>query len=191
MNTANSPITGADLARLVALANEAMRAPIPGVSLRMFSPNDLDAEPDERAPLPPGVRRIGLAIDKPYAYQGPEDPAAVRLVFWLYVIGEGPTVQLDAEALLRWAALVEAAASPAGDAACDLADPATVRALAKERADAREVSQALAGASRAINSVADEVRASVANPATWLPIGPDDAVVATWSLHRIPQEGHA
>ncbi|HET6806010.1 MAG TPA: hypothetical protein VFH59_11280 [Frateuria sp.] len=191
MSTTNSPVTGDELAQLVALANEAMRAPIPGVSLRMFSPNDLDAEPDERAPLPPGVRRIALAIDKPDAYQGPEHAGAVRLVFWLYVIGEGPTVQLDAEALLRWVAQVEAAASPAEDAASDLANPATVRTLAKERTEAREVSRALAGASRAINSVADEVRASVANPATWLPIGPDDAVIATWSLHRIPQEGHA
>ncbi|SEJ03760.1 hypothetical protein [Frateuria terrea] len=191
MSNANSPVTDEALAQLIALANDAMRAPIPGVSLRMFSPNDLDAEPDERAPLPPGVRRIALAIDKPEVYRGPESPGTVRLVFFLYVAGHGPTVQLDSEALLRWAAQVEAAASPAHDAASDLANPATVRTLAKDRVDAREVSQALAGASRAINSVADEVRAAVADPATWLPISPADAVIATVSVHRISQEGRA
>lgn len=189
MSGADTHVTGETLAQLVALANEAMRCPISGVSLRMFSPNDLDTGPDERTPLPPGVRRIGLAIDKPEAYQGPEDLEAVRLVFWLYVIGQGPTVQLDAETLLRWAAEVEAAASPADDAATDLANPATLRVLARERVEAREVSRALAGASRTINTVADEVRATVANPAKWLPIGPHDSVAATVSLHRIPKEG--
>jgi hypothetical protein len=95
-------------------------------------------------------------------------------------------MQIDAEQLLRWATSVEAAASPAHDAAADLANPATVRVLAKDRADAREVSRALAGASRAINTVADEVRAAVADPITWLPIGPSDQVFATVTLHRIP-----
>jgi hypothetical protein len=183
--SAPSAVTGASLAQLVALANEAMRAPIPGVSLRMFSPSDLDAEPDDCAPLPPGVRRICVAIDSPEPFRGPEDPAAVRLVFSLLVAGSGPNVQLDAETLLRWAARVEVAAGPAHDAAADLADSATVRALAKQQADAREVSQALADASNRINTVADEVRAKMADPSTWLPIGPSDVVHAWASLHHI------
>lgn len=181
-------VTDANLAQLIELANEAMHAPIPGVSLRLFSPSDLDADTDDRAPLPPGVRRIGLSIDNPAGFGGPEDPASVRLVFCLYVAGNGPTVQLDAEALLQWATRAEIAAAPAHDAAADLANPAVVRTLAKAHADAREVSHALADAGRRINTVADEVRAKVADPATWLPIAADDVVRAVAILHRIPAE---
>ncbi|HEV2622909.1 MAG TPA: hypothetical protein VGU65_12565 [Frateuria sp.] len=180
------PVTGEDLAQLIALVNEAMSQPIPGVSLRMFSPSDLDADAEDSAPLPPGVRRLCLAIDQPDGLHGIDQPESVRMVFALHVAGPGPTVQLDAEALLRWASCVESAAGAPFDAAYDLADPATVRALAKDRAGAREVSAALAEASRRINAVADEVRARMADPSTWLPIGRNDAVCASMSLHRMP-----
>lgn len=170
----------------IALANTVMRTPVPGVSLRMFSEFDRDAEPGESSLMPPGVRRIGVAIDHPATLRDVEDAGTVRLVVLLYVADTGPSLQVDAHSLLRWAARIEAAGAPVDDAAEDLSHLPTVRAMGRSSETAREVATSLASARDRMNDVAEEVRDSVANVGNWLPIRQGAIVVGTASLHRIP-----
>ena len=175
-----------ELSDLIALVNKVMAQPVDGLTLRLWSPSDLDAPRDGTAPLPPGVRRISMVIDNPAGWLDPRYVEGCRLVFWLYVVGSGPNIQLDAETLLRWAVQIENTAGFAEDTSRDVADPPTLRALAKDRLARRDISQALARASHRANAVADDVRASVGDPSTWLPISPSDSVRAVATLHRIP-----
>lgn len=169
-------VTGADLEELISVVNTVMRSPVDGFTLHLDSPHDLDAKSDDRGPLTPGVRRILLVI---------EHPETISHIYRLYVVSKGPNLQLDAERLLQWIARVERANGATTDAASDLADPAVVRTIAGNRIEARDVSDALAATARETNSVADEVRAAVADTSTWLRIQDDDIVVATMGLYRV------
>ncbi len=177
-------ITGDDLEQVIALANRAMRENIVGVTLRMHSPHDLDAEHDDREPLTPGVRRMVLCLDSACGQPGIENPEAVSTVFMLYVIGKGPNLQLDAERVLQWVARVEQANGATCGAAGDIGNPAVVRGLVRNRLDARDMAKELAASGTETNRVADEVRAAVADPSAWSLIKDDDIVVARKSLHR-------
>ena len=178
-------ITGDDLEQVIAVANRAMREDIEGVTLRMHSPHDLDAECDDREPLTPGVRRISLCIDSSSGQPGVVNPETVLTVFLLYVIGKGPNLQLDAERVLQWVARMEQANGATIDAASDINDPAVVRGLVKDRLGAKDLAKGLAASGKETNRVADEVRAAVADHSGWSLIKDDDVVVATKSLHRL------
>lgn len=180
--SSDAQITGQDLEQLVQLANAAMCNEVPGVALFTHSPFDLGVPKGDRVPLPPGVRQLGMILSNP-------NDESTQFAVALYVVGKGPTVQLDGHTLLRWAVLIEEAAMPAHDAALDIGSAVSLRQLAKSGGDARYLSNALSTASRQVNAVADEVRAAVSDPATWLPIEPEDAVYATYELRRAPNKG--
>jgi hypothetical protein len=177
-------ITGDELEQVIALANQAMREDIEGVTLRMHSPHDLDAEHDDREPLTPGVRRMVLCIDSSSGQPGVVNPETVQTVFMLYVIGKGPNLQLDAERVLQWVARVEQANGATVDAAGDINDPAVVRGLVYDRLCAKDMAKGLAAGGKETNRVADEVRAAVADHTAWSLIKDDDVVVVTKSLYR-------
>lgn len=177
-------ITGDDLEQVIALANRAMRENIVGVTLRMHSPHDLDAEHDDREPLTPGVRRMVLCLDSACGKPGVVNPETVQTLFMLYVIGKGPNLQLDAERVLQWVARVEQVNGDVLDAAGDIGQPAILRGMVRNRLDAKGVADALATAGTVTNRVANEVRAAVADTSAWSPISDEDIVVATKSLHR-------
>jgi len=180
-------VTGADLESLIALANFAMGNDLEGVTLRMHSPHDLDADEDDRDPLTPGVRRLTLSIEHPAGLLGVEDSASVVLVCRLFIVGKGPNLQLDAERVLRWVARVERANFAAFSAAGDISNPDIVRTLVEDKLAAQGVADELAAGGNETNRVADEVRAAVANPRTWSPIRADDIVAAWCSLRRLPR----
>lgn len=177
-------IVGDDLEQVIALANRAMCEDIVGVKLAMHSPHDLDAEDDDREPLTPGVRRMVLCIDSTSGQLGVINPETVSTVYTLYVIGKGPNLQLDAERVLQWVARVEQANGAACMTADDIGNPAVLRTMARDRLEAKRVSDELAAGGAETNRIADEVRAAVANPGTWSPIKDDDIAVVTKSLRR-------
>jgi hypothetical protein len=177
-------VIGEDLEQLIELANLAMRNDVEGVTLHMHSPHDLDAVDGDRDPLTPGVRRLTLTIKNPSGFGG-NDPAEVSLVFCLLAAGKGPNLQLDAERVLQWLARVERANFAAVAAADDIADPAVLRTLVRDRLAAEDMANGLAAGGSEGNRVADEARAAVADRSAWSPIRPGDIVTAWCSVRRL------
>jgi hypothetical protein len=171
-------VRGRDLIRLIELANSAMRNPIPGVALRLSSPHDLDA-PYGEDPLPPGVRRINLVLDI---------PGKVRLVFWIITLRHGATFRFDVERLLAWVNRIEGSLGTAHSIASDLARRDIAAVITKDPAEAQAFAQELRDMLAAVTGVTGEVRNEVADPATWMPIGPQDPTVAVVTFHVPPDD---